>query len=214
MFYDPDVKGSHGLPHDPFKALVTPRPIGWISTIDREGGVNLAPYSFFNAVSYDPCIVFFSASGLPDDPFKHSRRNAEESGEFVCNIVPEELKDQMNLTSAEVPRGVDELKLAGLTAIPSKRVKPPRVAEAPAHLECRYLQTVEFESPYPNRTHGVVFGRVIGVHIRDDILVDGKVDVLRYRPLARMGYWDYTVVNHVFPMPRPDPSCFKAKDQD
>ena len=131
MFYEPDDTGSHGLPHDPFKSLVLPRPIGWISTLDREGKVNLAPYSFFNTVCYDPCIVLFSSSGLVDDPRKHSRRNAEETGEFVCNIVSYELKEQMNQTSAHVPRGADEMSLAGLTPSPSKLVKPPRVAEAP-----------------------------------------------------------------------------------
>lgn len=203
MFYEANEKGSHGLPHDPFKALVTPRPIGWISTLGSDGSVNLAPYSFFNAVCYDPNIVLFSASGRDDDPKKHSRRNAEESGEFVCNIVSFDLREQMNQTSADVPRGVNEMELAGLTAEPSVLVKAPRVAEAPAHLECRYLRTVEFESELPGQTHGVVFGQVIGVHIRDEFLVDGMVDQEKIRPLARMGYWDYTSVEHVFPMPRP-----------
>ncbi len=204
MFYEPDAKGSHGLPHDPFKSLVIPRPIGWISTLDREGRVNLAPYSFFNAVCYDPCIVMFSSSGLPDDPQKHSRRNAEETGEFVCNIVSEALREQMNRTSSHVERGVDEMALAGLTPEPSTLVKPPRVAEAPAHLECRYLKSVEFESPHPNQSHGVVFGQVVGVHIRDEFLRDGFVDVLKIRPVARLGYRDYTVVDNVFSMPPPD----------
>lgn len=204
MFYDPDIKKSHGLPHDPFKSLVAPRPIGWISTVSTDGQVNLAPYSFFNAVCYNPCIVMFSSSGLPDDPQKHSWRNAEETGEFVCNIVSEELKDQMNTTSAHVPRGVDEFELAGLTAEPSEKVKPPRVKESPAHLECKYLRTVEFESEEAHHTHGVVFGHVVGIHIRDDILTDGLVDTLKFRPVARLGYMQYTVVDNVFSMGRPD----------
>lgn len=204
MFYDPDIKKSHGLPHDPFKSLVAPRPIGWISTVSTDGHVNLAPYSFFNAVCYNPCIVMFSSSGLPDDPQKHSWRNAEETGEFVCNIVSEELKDQMNTTSAHVPRGVDEFELAGLTAEPSEKVKPPRVKESPAHLECKYLRTVEFESEEAHHTHGVVFGHVVGIHIRDDILTDGLVDTLKFRPVARLGYMQYTVVDNVFSMGRPD----------
>ncbi len=204
MFYDPDIKKSHGLPHDPFKSLVAPRPIGWISTVSTDGDVNLAPYSFFNAVCYNPCIVMFSASGLPDDPHKHSWRNAEETGEFVCNIVSEDLKDHMNTTSAHVPRGVDEFELAGLTAEPSEKVKPPRVKESPAHLECKYLRTVEFESDEPHHTHGVVFGHVVGIHIRDDILTDGLVDTLKLRPVARLGYMQYTVVDNVFTMGRPD----------
>ncbi|MEM9684634.1 MAG: flavin reductase family protein [Pseudomonadota bacterium] len=204
MFYDPDKKRSHGLPHDPFKALVAPRPIGWISTICNDGHVNLAPYSFFNAVCYNPCIVMFASSGLPDDPQKHSWRNAEENGEFVCNIVPESLAEQMNKTSAHVARGVDEFELAGLTKEPSEKVKPPRVKEAPAHLECKYLKTVVFESEEEYHTHGVVFGHVVGIHINDDVIVDGLVDVSQYRPVARLGYMDYSVVDNVFSMGRPD----------
>lgn len=204
MFYDPDIKKSHGLPHDPFKSLVAPRPIGWISTVSTDGHVNLAPYSFFNAVCYNPCIVMFSASGLPDDPQKHSWRNAEETGEFVCNIVSEDLKEHMNTTSAHVARGVDEFELAGLTAEPSEKVKPPRVKESPAHLECKYLRTVEFESEEAHHTHGVVFGHVVGIHIRDDILTEGMVDTLKFRPVARLGYMEYTVVDNVFTMGRPD----------
>ena len=204
MFYEPNEKKDHGLPHDPFKSLVVPRPIGWISTLDLKGNVNLAPYSFFNAVCYDPCIVLFSASGLIDDPQKHSRRNAEETGEFVCNLVSEELREQMNITAAHVGRGVDELALAGLTAEPSRTVKPPRVMEAPAHLECRYLKTVEFESHLPNQSHGVVFGEVTGIHIKDEFLSGGFVDILKIKPIARMGYRDYTVVDQIFSMAPPD----------
>ena len=212
MFYDPDVKRSHGLPHDPFKALVAPRPIGWISTVDKQGNVNLAPYSFFNAVCYNPCIVMFAASGLADDPMKHSWRNAEETGEFVCNIVSEELKDPMNMTSAHVARGVDEFKLAGLTPEPSVKVKPPRVKEAPAHLECKYLKTVVFESEQKFQSHGVVFGHVVGIHIKDEVIVNGLVDVLKFRPVARLGYMDYTVVDSVFSMGRPDSKIPKAAE--
>ena len=212
MFYNPDVKGDHGLPHDPFKALVSPRPIGWISTLDTDGNVNLAPYSFFNAVAYAPAIVMFSSSGLPDDPMKHSWRNAEETGEFVCNIVSGELADKMNLTAAHVGRGVDEMKLAGLTPMPSEKVKAPRVAEAPAHLECKYLQTVTFDSVKEGASHGVVFGHVVGVHIRDDLIVDGRVDVLKYIPVARLGYMDYTRVEKIFSMDRPDDLLTKAAE--
>jgi flavin reductase (DIM6/NTAB) family NADH-FMN oxidoreductase RutF len=204
MFYDARIKGSHGLPHDPFKALVAPRPIGWISTIDTDGQVNLAPYSFFNAVCYEPNIVLFSASGLPDDPMKHTRRNAEETGEFVCNMVSHDLRLQMRDSAEYVARGVDEMALVGLTPEPSELVKPPRVKEAPAHLECRYLQTVVLESNEPYHTHGVVFGEVVGIHIKDEYIVDGLVDVLRYRPVARMGYLDYTTVESSYSMPMPE----------
>ena len=212
MFYDPDVKRSHGLPHDPFKALVAPRPIGWISTLGKDGSVNLAPYSFFNAVCYNPCIVMFAASGLDGDPMKHSWRNAEETGEFVCNIVSEELKEPMNMTSAHVARGVDEFALAGLTKEPSVKVKPPRVKEAPAHLECKYLKTVVFESEQKFQSHGVVFGHVVGIHIKDEVIVNGLVDVLKFRPVARLGYMDYTVVDSVFSMGRPDSKIPKAAE--
>ena len=212
MFYDPDVKRSHGLPHDPFKALVAPRPIGWISTLDKDGRVNLAPYSFFNACCYNPCIVMFASSGLADDPKKHSWRNAEETGEFVCNIVTEELAEKMNVTSAHVPRGVDEFELAGLTKEPSVKVKPPRVKEAPAHLECKYLKTVTFESDEAHHTHGVVFGHVVGIHIKDEVIVNGLVDVLKFRPVARLGYMDYTVVDSVFSMGRPDSKIARAAE--
>ena len=131
---------------------MSPRPIGWISTLDKDGIVNLAPYSFFNAVSYFPCYVMFSSSGLKNDPMKHSWRNAEETGEFVCNIVPAELADAMNFTAKHVPKDVDELDMAGLTAEPSEKVKPPRVKEAPAHLECKYWKTIELPTKNPNNT--------------------------------------------------------------
>ncbi len=204
MYYDPDVKGDHGLPHDPFKALVSPRPIGWITTLGADGVVNLAPYSFFNAVSYFPCYVMFSSSGLKDDPMKHSWRNAEETGEFVCNIVSTELADAMNLTAKHVPKDVNELEMAGLTPEPSEKVKPPRVKEAPAHLECEYWKTIDLPTNNPKFKHGVVFGHVVGIHINDDIIVDGQVDVTRYNPLARLGYMDYTSVEKTFSMKRPD----------
>jgi flavin reductase (DIM6/NTAB) family NADH-FMN oxidoreductase RutF len=154
----------------------------------------------------------FAASGLPDDPMKHSWRNAEETGEFVCNIVSEELKEPMNMTSAHVGRGVDEFALAGLTKEPSVKVKPPRVKEAPAHLECKYLKTVVFESEQKFQTHGVVFGHVVGIHIKDEVIVDGLVDVLKFRPVARLGYMDYTVVDSVFSMGRPDSKIPKAAE--
>lgn len=202
MFYNPD--DGHGLPHDPFKSIVAPRPIGWITTLDTDGNVNLAPYSFFNAVCYPPYIVMFSSSGLPDDPRKHSWRNAEETGEFVCNLVTEELKDAMNKTAAHVASGVDEMALAGLTPEPSVSVKPPRVKESPCHLECKYLKTVVFESPMPTQTHGVVFGQVTGIHIKDEVMVDGMIDASKLRSVARLGYLDYTVVDNTFTMPRPD----------
>ncbi len=204
MFYDPRDPKGHGLPHDPFKSLIAPRPIGWISTLSDDGKVNLAPYSFFNAVCYPPYIVMFSSSELVDDPRKHSRRNAEDTGEFVCNLVSAELTDAMHMTAAHVDRDVDELAMAGLTTEPSVTVKPPRVRESPAHLECRYMQTVILESDTPGSTHGVVFGEVTGIHISDTVMTDGLVDITKLRPVARLGYRDYTIVEDGFSKPSYD----------
>lgn len=203
MFYEPD-KRNHGLPHDPFKALVVPRPIGWISTCDAEGRANLAPYSFFNAVCSDPPCVMFGAGLRPrGDMVKDSQRNAEATGEFVVNVVPYAMKDAMNVSSAHLPPGESEFAAAGLEMLPSVCVRAPRVKGAPIHLECRYLQTVEM--PCWSAEHGnfVVFGRVVGIHIDDTILRDGLVDVRLFRPLARLGYMDYSVVDDVFAMQRP-----------
>ena len=137
MFYDA-VANTHGLALDPFKALVAPRPIGWISTLSKAGVVNLAPYSFFNAVSEDPHFVMFASGGRKD-----SQRNAEETGEFVCSLATYDLREAMSKTSAAVGPDVDEMRLAGLTPAPSRLVKPPRVAESPVAFECRYWRTIE-----------------------------------------------------------------------
>ncbi len=203
MFYDP-ARQDHGLPRDPFKSLVVPRPIGWISTLSRDGVVNLAPYSFFNAVATQPAVVMFCpGGGRPPDPRKDSRRNAEETGEFVVNIVSEDMREQMNLTSAAVPAEVDEMALARLEALPSRRVKPPHVKGAPIHFECVYLKTVELPSDDPDKPNAIVLGEVIGVHIDDAIITDGFIDMSKFRPVARLGYMDYTVVDNVFTMERP-----------
>ena len=143
MFYDA-AKRDHGLPQDPLKSLIVPRPIGWISTMDAQGRVNLAPYSFYNGVGEHPPMVYFSTTGTyGDTPTKHSRLNAEQTGEFVVNMVSADLAEQMNVTTAMVAFGVDELKLAGLTAVPCQFVKPPRVKESPVALECKYWRTIE-----------------------------------------------------------------------
>jgi len=198
MFYDA-IENKHGLRHDPYKTLVAPRPIGWISSLDPDGVVNLAPYSFFNAVSTHPKVVFFSSEGHKD-----SLRNVEATGEFVCNLVPYDLREQMNQTSAALERGVDEMVFAGLEAAPSLMVKPPRVAAAPAALECKYLKTVEITDLDENPTGAMmVMGQVVGIYIDDAIVEDGMIDVTRYRPVARLGYHDYTSVETVFSMQRP-----------
>lgn len=198
MFYDA-IKGSHGLERDPFKALVAPRPIGWISTVGPDGVVNLAPYSFFNAISDKPPYVMFSSAGRKD-----TLRNAEETGEFVCSLATYDLRDQMNTTSASVAPDVDEMSLAGLTAAPSRLVKPPRVAESPVAFECKYFTTVELPAQNgPANQYAVVIGSVVGIHIDDDAIVEGRVDVTRLRPIARLGYMDYAVVDSVFSLERP-----------
>lgn len=202
MFYE--TKNHHGLKHNPFKSLIVPRPIGWVSTMDREGVVNLAPYSFFNGVCSDPPTVMFASEGSHvDGAFKDSATNVGETGEFVCNLATWELREAMNATSAQVPRSVNEFELAGLTPAPARLVAPPRVAESPVHLECRHLQTVELPSNDPQRPTLVVFGRVVGIHIDDGIIRDGVIDMDVFRPIARLGYMDYTMVDNVFTMMRP-----------
>lgn len=202
MFYE--TKDPHGLKHNPFKSLIVPRPIGWVSTIDARGVVNLAPYSFFNGVGSDPPTVMFASEGThTDGDFKDSATNVRETGEFVCNLATWELREPMNATSEHVPRSVDEFELAELTPSPSRLVAPPRVAESPVHLECTHLQTVELPSNDPERPTLVVFGRVVGIHIDDSIIRDGMIDMDVFKPIARLGYMDYTVVDNVFTMRRP-----------
>jgi flavin reductase (DIM6/NTAB) family NADH-FMN oxidoreductase RutF len=200
MFYRPGID-EHGLPHNPFKAIVAPRPIGWISTLDPEGRPNLAPYSFFNAVADTPPMVMYSSTGrkIGLDEGKDTLANIRATGEFVVNIVPFALKDQMNLSSGNFPGGENEFARAGLTPLPSECVRPPRIGEAPASLECRVWQIVEL----PGRANVMVIGEVVGIHIDEANLVGGKLDVTRYRPVARLGYRDYSAVTEVFSLTRP-----------
>ncbi|MHA1523330.1 MAG: flavin reductase family protein [Alphaproteobacteria bacterium] len=198
MFID-TAKGDHGLPHNPFKALVAPRPIGWISTLSANGVANLAPYSYFNAVADSPPIVIFSSTGIKD-----SADNARKTGEFVCNIATYDLRHAMNKTSAAVPADVDEFALAGLTPVPSRLVAPPRVGESPVALECKVIKIQPLADLVdgPCNSH-VVFGQVVGIHIDDAVLVEGLVAVEKYQPLARLGYFDYCRVDTVFSITRP-----------
>jgi flavin reductase (DIM6/NTAB) family NADH-FMN oxidoreductase RutF len=199
MFYT-TRSNDHGLPHDPFKAIVAPRPIGWISSMSARGEINLAPYSFFNGVSSRPPIVCFSSEGRKD-----SLDFAEETGEFVCNLATWDLREAMNLTSAPYPRGIDEMREAGLTPAPSRLVKPPRVAQAPCALECKWLQTVSVRDldGRPIDRH-VVFGQVVGVHIEDRFIRNGLLDTAAMKPIARCGYNEYAVVEAVFSIVRPE----------
>jgi flavin reductase (DIM6/NTAB) family NADH-FMN oxidoreductase RutF len=200
MFYRPGLD-PHGLAHNPFKALVAPRPIGWISTQDAEGRLNLAPYSFFNALADTPPLVMYASNGrkVGVDEGKDTIANIRATGAFVANVVPFALRDAMNVSSGPWPAGDDEFRRAGLTPAPSRVVAPPRVAEAPAALECRVWRIIDL----PGAGNVMVIGEVVGVHIDPAVVVDGKVDVTRYAPLARLGYRDYAAVHEVFALTRP-----------
>jgi len=201
MHYDARTR-DHGLRHDPFKALVAPRPIGWIGSVDAQGRANLAPYSFFNAVSDRPPMVMFSSGGHKD-----SLRNIEATGEFTCSLATWALRDAMNLSSAAVAPQVDEFDLAQLEGAPSRWVKPPRVAASPAALECRLWKTQPLPAPLgqPESAYTVVFGEVVGIYIDDAFIRDGMVQTGAMQPIARMGYMEYSTVSpdSVFRMNRP-----------
>lgn len=199
MFYRP--QDGHGLPHNPFNAIVTPRPIGWISTRGSDGSENLAPYSFFNAVAYEPPqVMFASTSAKPDrDGTKDSVSNIRETGVFCVNIVEFAMKDVMNQTSGPWDREIDEFELAGIEKAACDTIACPRVAAAPANLECKLTQIVQL----PGKANFAVFGEVTGIHLRDDCVVDGEFDVLSFNPLTRMGYRDYSVVREKFSLKRP-----------
>lgn len=198
MFYDPRTE-DHGLAHNPFNALVVPRPIGWISSLSADGVPNLAPYSFFNAVSGLPPFVMFSSAGKKD-----SQTNIEATGEFVVNMAVAALMDAMNTSSSVVPKDVDEFDLAGLEKAACMNVSVPRVAASPVALECVLAKIVPLVARDGTKARSeVIFGEVVGIHIADDVIVDGVVDIKRTRPLARLGYLDYAIVDDVFQMPRP-----------
>jgi flavin reductase (DIM6/NTAB) family NADH-FMN oxidoreductase RutF len=199
MFYDAD-KNDHGLPHDPFKALVVPRPIGWISTRSQSGQVNLAPYSYFNAICDRPKLVFFSSSFGAKD----SATFAQESGEFVANFVSDHVARQMNASSIDAPRGVSEFELTGLSEAACVRVAAPRVAEAYAALECKVTQVLEPRTLDQSAADAVVVvGQVVGIHIDEAILTAGQVDIAKARPVSRLGYFDFAVTSESFQMMRP-----------
>lgn len=203
MFYD-DPR-NHGLPYNPFKALVAPRPIAWVSSQDVDGVLNLAPYSFFNAMADNPPMIVFAPNNpRPGGERKDTLANIESTNQFVVNLCSYSLREAMNESSAHVPPDVDEFALSGLTPAPSNKVKPPRVKEALAALECEFMFRVRLPSNSPRAENNAVFGRVVGVHIDDSILKDGRVDMSVYKPLARLGYMDYSYVESVFEMDRPD----------
>jgi len=202
MYFDPRSK-EYPLKSDPLTTLVVPRPIGWISTLTRTGLVNLAPYSFFNAVASRPPFVMFSSAGR-----KHSQINAEETGEFVHNLVVWDLREQMNITSVDVGPDISEPELAGLEMAPSIAVKPPRVKQSPVALECKYVKTVDLPcSDGKPSSYSIVIGEVVGIYIADDVIIDGRVDLSAKQAVARLGGLDqYTSVDNVFKMRRPAPT--------
>ena len=200
MFYKP--QDGHGLPHNPFNAIVTPRPIGWISSRDTDGNDNLAPYSFFNAVAYVPPQVMFSSTGQKPDRegTKDSVSNIRDTGVFCVNIVEYAMRDAMNASSATVNKNIDEFARAKLEKTPCETIDCARVSGTPAALECKMTQSLQL----PGAANFAVFGEVTGIHMRDDCLSDGLFDITRFHPLARLGYRDYTRVTDIFSLSRPD----------
>lgn len=201
MFYEPE-KNDHGLQRGaPFKACVVPRAIGWLSTISKDGVSNLAPFSQFTNLTFDPPYVAVSINQTFDGDRKDTTNNIEQTGEFVYNMVTYDLKDQMNITSCRYPPEVDEFEAAGLTKAESVLVKPYRVAESPVQFECTYYCTLRLPGNGPVCPTDVLIGKVVGIHVKDEFIDEtGKIDIEAIRPLARMGYSDYTVVDEVFEM--------------
>jgi flavin reductase (DIM6/NTAB) family NADH-FMN oxidoreductase RutF len=196
MFYE-TAKNDHGLPRDPFKAIVAPRPIGWITSMSAKGEINLAPYSFFNAVSDEPPIVMFASDGPKD-----SIVFVEETKEFVCNLATYDLRDAVVTTGVAFARGVNEMNEAGLEPAPCRLVRPPRVAASPCAMECKLLQIVRLTELEGASHRIVVFGKVVGIHIDERFLKNGRLDTAAMAPIARCGYADYSVLDKVFQMPR------------
>ncbi len=200
MYYETS-KNDHGLRYNPLKACVVPRPIGWISTVDNAGRVNVAPFSFFNLLSYDPAFVMFSAGTHEvDGGTKDTVANIQATGEFVYNMATWAQKDQMNQTALIVDRGVDELRASGLESIPARLVRPPLIKGSPVHFECKLHQIIDLPGRKPASFHQVVIGEVIAVHIDDEAITNGRVDVVKMRPIARLGYKDYAAVDAIFEM--------------
>jgi flavin reductase (DIM6/NTAB) family NADH-FMN oxidoreductase RutF len=198
MFYETSTN-IHGLAHDPFKAIVSPRPIGWIGSRANDGSYNLAPYSFFNAISDTPKLVMFSSSGRKD-----SVTNIEETGEFTASFASRDLAEKMNMSSIAAPRGESEFEIAGLTSEIGKLVSAPFVAEAYAALECKVTEMFQPKTLSGDVSDNyMVIGQVVGIHIREEAIREGRFDMARVRPIGRMGYMDYCDAGDVFEMFRP-----------
>ena len=200
MFYETAIN-DHGLPVAPFKSCAVPRAIAWLSTLSADGVANLAPFSQFTNLTFDPPYVLVAINQDTKNRRKDTTVNIETTGEFVYNMVTWDLREAMNVTAVAFPSDVDEFERAGLTKAPSVLVKPWRVAESPVQMECRYVQTIRLPGEGMVGTVDVIIGKVVGIHIRDDALTaDGKIDIEKIRPLARLGYSDYTVVERAITM--------------
>lgn len=199
MFYEPSNRDKQALPHDPLKAIVAPRPIGWISSMSATGVANLAPYSFFNMFSENPWIVGFSSATLKD-----SVSNVAETGEFVYNLATVPLLDEVNRTSAPVPPDMDEFEFAGIESTPGRIVRTPRVAASPCAFECKWIETINLKglSGKPTQWY-LVLGEVVGVHIDESMIEHGMVNIVKMQTLARCGYMDYSSVQSINSLNRP-----------
>lgn len=204
MFFPTGTHKENGLPFNPLKAIIAPRPIGWISSVSKNGIHNLAPYSFFNAISETPAMVAFSSSPSASG-HKDSVKNIEEVGDFVVNIVSAALLDAMNITSASVAPNVSEFETAKLTPAKSQMVRSSYVAEAPCYLECKLWKILDLPTSDTGEHSKLVIGQVVGIGIEDAIVTsEGKIDVSRFKPAARLGYKDYAIIDNIFELGRPE----------
>ncbi|TKA63782.1 hypothetical protein B0A49_11250 [Cryomyces minteri] len=199
MFYQPGIT-PHNLPRDPFKACVVPRPIGWISTRSPTGTANLAPYSQFNNLTFDPPYVMFSGNQTAGGARKDTVVNAEATVEFVWNVATYPLRDAVNVTAEQTAYGVDEFARAGLRKQRATLVDVDMVAQSPVRFECRYHSTLRLPGNPPMGTVDIIIGRVVGIHVADDVLTEGLVDIAKTQPIARCGYYEYARVSETFEM--------------
>ncbi|KAH6620070.1 hypothetical protein C7974DRAFT_398832 [Boeremia exigua] len=211
MFYRPG-KDDHGLPHDPFKGCVVPRPIGWISTLSPTGQANLAPYSQFNNLTFDPPYVMFSANQTPTAQQKDTVKNTEATGKFCWNLATYDLRNAVNITAEQTEYGIDEFEKAGLAKVDSKlsevdvrgeKRMVPMVRDSPVRFECEHYSTLRLPGNPPVGSVDVVIGRVVGIHIDERVLTDGKIDIKKTVPIARCGYYEYAKITEVFEMTVP-----------
>ncbi|WP_417831593.1 flavin reductase family protein [Terasakiella sp.] len=195
---------SHPLPHHPFKACIAPRPIGWVSTANRDGVGNVAPFSFFNGIAQNPPQLMIAINGKsPHAERKDTLQNIENTKEFVVNIATYDLKDEMFRTAAPEHPDMDEAELAGLEMIPSTLIKPKRIKKSPIHLECVLTEIIPLLCDHESERNTAIFGHVVGIHIDDGVLVDGKVDLKKVNPISRLGYKDYATLGDIFQLDAP-----------